>query len=194
MLRKLIFVKKFLFWFFFSQYEKLKWQAFVWDIVCWIWLKNFWNILLEVPSRVKNLSLYIFFFSAPSPIGRVITHTYLIVFVEHIAIKVGPWWYLKLALQELHKLILKTMMPQTHLMSHDLFAVTTNLFVVTTNLFVVTTKNYKPVCSNCKQVLPIVQTNAFSARKELRASKFTMTRSHGILSQWFCYMHIYKIF
>jgi len=74
---------------FFSQYEKLKWEAFVWDIVCWIWLKIIWNILLGVPSRVKNPSLYIFFFSATRPIGRVITHKYLSVFVEQIAIKVG---------------------------------------------------------------------------------------------------------
>ena len=57
---------------------------------------------------------------------------------------------------------------------HDRFAVTTNLFVVTTNEFVVTTNHYKSVCSNYKQVLSILQKNAFSARKELRASNFTM--------------------
>ena len=37
--------------------------------------------------------------------------------------------------------------------------------------FAVTTNNYKPVCSNYKQVLSIPQMNAFSARKELRASR-----------------------
>ena len=45
---------------FFSPYKKVKWKTFIWDLVCWNWLRSFWNIRLWIFFRAGCAKMFFF--------------------------------------------------------------------------------------------------------------------------------------